>query len=836
MRRFSISLILIFLTTYANAFEFSWQLDETPEGSESTTHVEPVEVILLDEVVEVPAHSASLALLRKYSVHLTPDFTPDYAHRLLKTFESIPQPRNEYYQEDTPSVEPSLWRLTDRNVHNDITIEYEDGTRIVTLAAEAFRYATPLLASIDGVRGRYFSKRLHHAVVRFVTDNGADRERIGDILRIRYTVSVNVPDYTELTRHTTGEHAGRFDDFKNEELIAIVTMLEEFPSGMLKTPGLKYLIRRRDGLSHPVYAGAPAVAWTGSGYIEFMESAFKGQGLDYMHRLILHEKAHFLWEHLFDAQLKADWIQLGGWYPNPDDPDGWSTTKQTEFVSAYAHGKNPNEDMAESISYYVVNPDKLRSRSPAKYEFIQHRVMHGTRYISQIRQDLTFEVYNLYPDYVYPGRIIAVNIKVEGAPEEDKQITIDFQLHSESDLDTASFTYIRMHSEKGTYIDMDLYPIDANGQQTTDSPRLRGIRHLSRYAASGHWMTEQIPIVDMNGNTRYHGIDDFGWKLYIDNPLADYESPQYVPDSIHLSLSEASTDRGERYQIITARWKVIEANEIRWVSASINDQNTETYSRFDYGGYDAETDTVFVDLVIADYMQSGVYEIAEIGMGDVAGNTIIVYFGDPGWTLYDTDIITDEPPVTIKIETKFPDSTPPELDVNNITIKAEPTRPHDPNGETNVYITFRIRDDISGFHGADIILRDPLGGTPHWHYWVSSQAFGSLYFIGEPTVWKTYEHRIQLPAGSIPDTWGLAGMSINDKAGNYQRYDFTESVQFEIEDKSVYDLNADGTVNIQDLVLVANEIGKPGPSEAADVNNDGTVNILDLVSVATGLR
>ena len=58
---------------------------------------------------------------------------------------------------------------------------------------------------------------------------------------------------------------------------------------------------------------------------------------------------------------------------------------------------NPNEDMAESISYYIVNPDKLRSRSPAKYEFIQNRVMHGTRYISKIREDLTFEVYNLYP-------------------------------------------------------------------------------------------------------------------------------------------------------------------------------------------------------------------------------------------------------------------------------------------------------------------------------------------------------------------------------------------------------------------------------------------------------
>ena len=183
-----------------------------------------------------------------------------------------------------------------------------------------------------------------------------------------------------------------------------------------------------------------------------MESAFKWQGSDYIHRLILHEKAHFLWEYLFDEQLKQDWIELGGWFENPDDQDGWSTTKQIEFVSAYSHGKNPNEDMAESISYYIVNPDKLRSRSPAKYEFIQNRVMHGTRYISKIREDLTFKVYNLYPDYVYPGRIIRVDIQVEGEPEEDKLITVEIELHRESELDAAQSAYIRIFSEKTPFL------------------------------------------------------------------------------------------------------------------------------------------------------------------------------------------------------------------------------------------------------------------------------------------------------------------------------------------------------------------------------------------------
>ena len=48
------------------------------------------------------------------------------------------------------------------------------------------------------------------------------------------------------------------------------------------------------------------------------------------------------------------------------------------------------------------------------------------------------------------------------------------------------------------------------------------------------------------------------------------------------------------------------------------------------------------------------------------------------------------------------------------------------------------------------------------------------------------------------------------------------------------DVNGDGTVNIQDLVLVAANLDKQGEN-AADVNADGVVNIQDLVLVAGAL-
>ncbi len=51
-----------------------------------------------------------------------------------------------------------------------------------------------------------------------------------------------------------------------------------------------------------------------------------------------------------------------------------------------------------------------------------------------------------------------------------------------------------------------------------------------------------------------------------------------------------------------------------------------------------------------------------------------------------------------------------------------------------------------------------------------------------------------------------------------------------------WDVNGDGQVNILDLVLVAQDLGKPASvNSRTDVNGDGTINILDLVLVAQHL-
>jgi len=142
--------------------------------------------------------------------------------------------------------------------------------------------------------------------------------------------------------------------------------------------------------------------------------------------------------------------------------------------------------MAESIAFYITNPEALRSRSLRKFEFIRDRIMKGTRYISVIRPDLTFQVYNLFPDYNYPGKIKRTKLEVIGGPNEDKKVVLEIELTvMNKAFDGADWASCRFTSSIGTIKDMGLRPVNA------EKSILRGEMSLSKFAKSGYWI---IPI------------------------------------------------------------------------------------------------------------------------------------------------------------------------------------------------------------------------------------------------------------------------------------------------------------------------------------------------------
>ena len=754
-------------------FTYHWEEDQTtPAGAEYSSHVvQPRVVEFQGNTVDVVDAAAADHLQQDYNILLVGErWSQEHAFRLLTTMQSIPQAIQD--PSNDRALPASAWSLTDDFIDGDIAIDAAlDGTREVTISSAAFVNAAPRIATVDGKRGVWFSRRLHHAAVRFVTDNGHDRSVYERIFRERYGVTTRIDDYWSLTAPTGNESRHNFQPFHAEEILLLINMLEEMPAGMHKLDGMRYLVRRLNGLPHPLYPTAPAVAWPESEYVEFMESAFREQSEDYIHRLIIHEKAHFLWAHVFQDRLKADWVELGGWYEDPAADSGWSTSKSAEFVSAYAHRKNPNEDMAETISYFVVNPDRLRARSLAKYEFVRDRIMQGDIYVARIREDLTFEVYNLFPDYVYPGKIKSLDIIVEGGSHEDKTLTVILELHAlDAEEEGATSGYVRITSEIGTFFDMGLYPIDEYGEGLEQSTRLRGRHTLPKYAKAGYWQPGQFELWDAAGNGRYQRTSDFGWRMYVDNPLEDYTPPEYVPGS--MTMISSIWEEDDTVQVIHVTWSVLEDTALATgrCYASMNDAILGTYRLEKYGDPNAASDECTVNFLMPDYMPSSTYSTNYIRMGDVALN-----YGSAKFTGDDAD----EAPATIELLTTSPDTKPPEIDINRIRVSAEPTNPDTPNGETEVTVSFRHRDNISGLRIAAMYLRDPQGGTHH--YWIYPEGGGSLYPDGDPTEWQVLERVVILPPGSIPGTWGIAEITVQDRARNREKYNFVEIIHFDVD-------------------------------------------------------
>jgi len=761
-------------------FLFQWEDDSSSAGVEYSSHInKPVEVEILGKKETINGQNYHQRLWQDYSVALSDEqqvWSQEHAYRLLETLDQIFQ--------HIDQLAPSKWILSDEHLVDDVTFKKVGAEEEVVVSKHVFTYAEPVLAKVEGKRGTYFSKRLHHACVRFVTEDGRNRSRVERILEKRFGVRISDLDYTDLTRETTGETEARFQEFHSEELLQIINTFEEMPEGFHKIPNLKYLVRRNTGQDHPLYPNAPAVAWSSleDGYIEFMDFAFTTTSLDYLHRLIIHEKAHFIYASLLSSTLRAKWKEVGGWYENPDDPEGWSTAKTTEFVSAYAHKKNPDEDFAESVSYFVINPDKLRSRSLPKYEFIRDYVMQGTIYQSKIREDLTFEVLNLYPDYDYPGKIKSVGILVEGEPEQDKTLTLTVKLHTMPGvLDSATKGRLRITSEAGTFKDMYLHPVDENGTGIDSSHTLRGSIILSKYAKAGFWFTDQITVWDKVGNERHSGVDDFGWQLYLDNPLEDIDPPQYVKDSITTMVEDATVD-GQPVQVLKIQWQAEENRQMdEWANCyvSLLPPGGEAYRLEKYGyriddgddGYNSKTKTCRVDFVIPEFYRTGIYYVQFIKMRDQARNQSSIYFSEqPG----------DEPSVAVPILTSNPDTVPPELDLNKIYVLAEPTNPEAPNGETIVTLNYQVKDDISGLGKVSYQLRDPQGLEHHYYHY--HENFHSLFFDGDPSSWFSYQDSVVLPVGSAPGTWGVSELYLQDKAHNFKVYDFTETIRFSLGD------------------------------------------------------
>ena len=269
----------------------------------------------------------------------------------------------------------------------------------------------------------------------------------------------------------------------------------------------------------------------------------------------------------------------------------------------------------------------------------------------------------------------------------------------------------------------------------------------------------------------------------LDNPLEDVGPPVYVTNSLALNLTRAVLD-GHDVQYITVTWELREDSTMRTHGGvyvrlvSDNGAFTNGLQEYGYPGLetlegdddDATLYRATISLLLTEYRATANYSVSTIKMYDVAGNIATETFSDDA---------SDEPQTWVRVVTTDPDTTAPELDLNNINVSAVPTQPDAPNGETLVSITYRARDDKSGLGSVNYRLLDPQG-TSHFEYHYHEN-FYTTFFEGDPTSWTTYAISVVLPVGSAPGTWGLESMELSDKVDNTLSNSFVENVHFDVD-------------------------------------------------------
>ncbi len=113
-------------------------------------------------------------------------------------------------------------------------------------------------------------------------------------------------------------------------------------------------------------------------------------------------------------------------------------------------------------------------------------------------------------------------------------------------------------------------------------------------------------------------------------------------------------------------------------------------------------------------------------------------------------------------------------------------------------------------------------------------AFAGLIELRKLHLWGNQIRDISVLANLTKlESLHLAGNPIQDNSPLRSLLKQNPDIELDIDvpQLSPMDVNGDGVVNIQDLVLVASSLGETGPT-SADVNGDSIVNIMDLVLVA----
>jgi hypothetical protein len=329
-------------------------------------------------------------------------------------------------------------------------------------------------------------------------------------------------------------------------------------------------------------------------------------------------------------------------------------------------------------------------------------------------------------------------------------------------------------------------------------------------------------VSDEVGNKRFENNNTFGLKLFLDNPLEDVTPPKYLDNTLKLnkgiakfgSMGPGEEVNGVNTQYIEAKFDLSDRNSITYIGTNyalpkLNEKGVKTelqlgvLSNGDNRYY--QTDATNSDIKhityrypIPEYFPKGYYELTMMYLVDEGGNPKRAFFMNDtsSFQIATGDLKTSKHVRdSIFMDTKYPDFIPPVLDLNAITIKATPTNPKAPDGETLFEMEFFAKDSSAylgneaGLKHGSYNLRDPQGKQFNFSMQNDFDKIKPNFFYliadpeGKPGFWRKYKVSTLLPKGSAPGLWGVESIELIDRANNTKSTSFVELVRFDIEEK-----------------------------------------------------
>ncbi len=223
-------------------------------------------------------------------------------------------------------------------------------------------------------------------------------------------------------------------------------------------------------------------------------------------------------------------------------------------------------------------------------------------------------------------------------------------------------------------------------------------------------------------------------------------------------------------------------------------------------------------------------------------STLTFTVGAEAITDYDGPVLTAELPVTVRATTETPTTTDATVSITPSSIASPAV-----GGQIEFAVNIADSENVAGYQATvqfdTTALRYVSGANgdflPAGAFFVEPVVEGNLVrlnaasLVGESNGDGTLATLTYEVIAVKTSTLTLSDVLLTNSAGEA----FVPTVEnAEITEPTgpKEDVNGDGIVNIQDLVLVASNLGKTG-TNAADVNGDGIVNIQDLVLVASAL-